>query len=165
MFKKSIQIPDELNDIITALKNPFNITSIVENGNISTILTDSVTIFDNLSETMILQSGMVVTIDSINYQVSNITNTPLVKGFDITATGLTATEWNVAASFKFGSRNEINQGLQTESNNENKLKRFPLIWLFTPIEKDFFNEAIDFESSLVLSFAFKANKTDRFQKR
>lgn len=163
-MKLSLQIPDEINDIITALTESFSITSIVESSGVSTITTETLTIFDNLSETMLLKSGMVVTIGDVNYQVSNIVNS-LVNTFDVTATNLTDTEWNVAASFKFGSQNEIDKALNQENNNDSKLKRFPLIWLFTPIERDFNNQVIDFESDLVFSFAFQSNKTDRFQKR
>jgi len=165
MFKKEIHIPNEINDIVTAMTQEFVISSISESGTTSTITTPSVRIFDNLSEIILLTTGMVITINSKNYIVSNIVLLVGSATFDITATGLTATKWNVAASFKFGSRKEINQALQEETNNDSKFKRFPLIWLFTPIEKDYDNTAIDFEAQIILSLAYKSNKTDRAQIR
>lgn len=162
-MKKSLQITNELNDIITQMKVPFSISSIDEVDGVSTINTNSVTIFDNLGKVMILQEGMIITINDINYPVSNIVNLPGGKSFDIVAEGLTSTEWNVAANYKPGTRREINKIL---SQNASNLDRFPLIWLITPTDKpDKFQEYLDFTIDLVLVFAHKANKTDRTQKR
>ena len=162
-MKKSLQITNELNDIITQMTLPFSISSINEVSGVSTINTESVTIFNNLDKTMILQEGMIITINDINYPVLNIVNLPGGKSFDIEATNLTATEWNIAANYKPGTRREINQILSQDSSS---LDRFPLIWLITPTAKpDKFQEYLDFTADLVLVFAHKANKTDRTQKR
>lgn len=161
-MKKDLQIYDELSDVITALKTPIAINSIVELAGVSTINTTSVTIFDNLSDIVLLTEGMIVTLDDINYSVSNVINTPLVKSFDITAVDLVATEWNVAANFQTGSRQEINEILTSQSGN---LNRFPLIWLLPETDLDGNHPVIDFSVSLNLVFAHKANNTDRTGKR
>lgn len=161
-MKKDIQIYSELNDIVTALTGAIGIVSISDVDGVSTITTDSVTIFDNLGETVVLTSGMIVTLDSINYPVSNIVNKPGTKSFDITATGLTATEWNVSANFQTAGRREINQILNQDSGD---LDRFPLIWLLPPTNQDNDQNALDFTVTITLVFAHKANKTDRTVKR
>ena len=162
-MKRSLQITNELNDIITQMKVPFIINSIDEVDGVSTINTQTVIIFNNLDKVMALQEGMIVTINDINYPVSNIVNLPGGKSFDITASDLTATEWNVAANYKPGTRNEISQILDQEATS---LNRFPLIWLITPHKKpDKFQEYLDFTVDLVIVFAHKASKTDRTQKR
>lgn len=161
-MKKDIQIYSELNDIVTALTGAIGITAINEVDGISTITTDSVTIFDNLNETIVLTSGMIVTLDSINYAVSNIVNKPGIKSFDITATGLTATEWNVAANFQTATKREVNQILKQQSGN---LDRFPLIWLLPPKDQDNIQNVLDFTVTITLVFAHKSNATDRSAKR
>ncbi len=161
-MKKDIQIYSELNDIITSLTGAIAISSIDEVDSVSTINTTSVTIFDNLSETIVLTTGMIVTLDSINYPVSNVVNKPGTKSFDITAVDLTATEWNVAANFQTGSRREINQILQQDSGN---LDRFPLIWLLPPKNQDNDQNVLDFTVTITLVFAHKANADDRTAKR
>lgn len=162
-MKKSLQITNELSDIITRMKLPFVINSVNEAGGVSTINSETVTIFDNLDKVMILKEGMIITINNINYPVSNIINSPSIKSFDIEASDLTATEWNIAANYKPGTRREINQILSQDASS---LDRFPLIWLITPTAKpDKFQEYLDFTVDLVLVFAHKANKTDRTQKR
>ena len=114
-MKRSLQITNELNDIITQLIQTFVILSIDEVDGVSTINPDPVTIFDNLSKVMVLQEGMIITINNINYPVANVVNLPGGRSFDITTTGLVATEWNVAANFKPATRREINQILQQTS--------------------------------------------------
>ena len=161
-MKKELQIYNELNDVITSLTGAISINSIDEVNGISTINTNSVTIFDNLSETIVLTSGMIVTLDNINYEVSNIVNNPIQKSFDITASGLTSTEWNVAANFQTGRRKEINQILQQDATN---LDRFPLIWLLPPTNLDFDHNLLDFTVTITLVFAHKSNNTDRTVKR
>lgn len=161
-MKKELQIYSELNDIITSLTGAIAINSISEVDGVSTINTDSVVIFDNLSDIIVLTSGMIVTLDNINYSVSNVVNNPVQKSFDITATDLTATEWNVAANFQTGSRKEINQILQQDAVN---LDRFPLIWLLPPSNLDFDHNLLDFTADITLVFAHKANATDRTVKR
>ena len=160
-MKKELNIYDELNDIATALKQTFAITNISESGGVSTITTESIRIFDNLSITQDLTDGMIVTMDDINYQVSNVTNTPQSKTFDVTGTGLTASEWNVAFNFQTGTRREINQILEQESGS---LDRFPLVWLLPPTDLDNNNQVYDFTVTVVLSFAYKSEKTYRTTK-
>lgn len=162
-MKISLQITNELNTIITQMKVPFIINSIDEVDGVSTINTATVIIFNNMNKVMILKAGMIVTINDVNYSVSNIVNLPGRKSFDIQATNLTAAKWNVAANYKPGTRKEINEILQQDATS---LNRFPLIWLITPTKKpDKFQEYLDFTIDLVLVFAHKANKTDRTQKR
>ena len=160
-MKKELDIYTELNDVVTSLKEPIAITSISEAGGISTIETRTIRIFDNLSITQDLTDGMIITINDINYQVSNVIHTPIVDTFDIEATGLTATQWNVACNFHTGTRKEINQILEQESGN---LDRFPLLWLLPATDLDYFNEVHDFTVSVVLSFAYKSEKTYRTTK-
>ena len=156
-MKKELFIPTEINDVITALKTEINIISIAENSGVSTITTDTIRIFDNLCDTIDLKNGMIVTIGTKNYQVSNVTHTVLADTFDVTGTNITATKWNVAANFQTGSRKEINDIL----NNQNgDLNRFPLIWLIPSDELDQNNVVLDFTVDLVLVFAHKANNTD-----
>lgn len=159
-MKKIINIPTEIEDIVTAMTQPIAITSISESGGVSTITTDSIRLFDEPVNAIWfdLQDGMIVTINSINYQVSNVTHTPITNTFEITATGLVATEWNIAANYKPASRYEVNQILNQESGN---LNRFPLIWLLPTTELDENQQVLDFTASLTLVFAHKSNKTDR----
>jgi len=164
-MKKGIQISTELNKIVDSIKTEMNIVSISELSGVSTIVVESVIIFDNLSVVMNLQAGMIVTINNINHSVSNVVNIPSQKSFDITAINLVATKWNVAANFKPGTRAEINQILTQESNDINRYKKFPLIWLITPIAKDFDHRVLDFQSELVLVLAYNSNNTDRTQTR
>ena len=161
-MKKEIFIPNEIQDIVTALKSEVNISSIVENSGVSTITTDSIRIFDNLCDTIDLKDGMIVTIGSKNFQVSNVIHTPFVNSFDVIGTNITATKWNVAANYKPGSREEINDILNSQNGD---LNRFPLIWLIPPSDLDESSAVLDFTADIVLVFAYKANKTDRTQKR
>lgn len=160
-MKKELNIYTELAGIANALKATFAITSISEAGGISTVTTESIRLFDNLSITQDLTDGMIITMDNVNYQVSNVTHTPQADTFDISATGLTATEWNVAFNFQTGTRKEIIQILEEQSGN---LNRFPLIWLLPPTDLDNDNEVYDFTASIVLSFAHKSEKTYRTTK-
>ena len=161
MIKKDIQISTELGDIITSLTSVISITSISESSGVSTINTTSVIIFDNLSIKMQLQDNMIVTLGNINYQVSNVINTPTTKSFDITGTGLTATEWNVAANYHAGKLTEINEILIQERTDDNKFKRWPLIWYIYSDNRDYDNQVIDFESTVNIVFAYKSNITDK----
>lgn len=161
-MKKNIYIYNELNDVIDAMKTTITINSISELEGVSTINTSSIKLFDNLEQTIDLTDGMIVTINSINYVVSNVTHTPIANTFDIAATNLVATEWNVAANFKTGSRTEINQILQQDSGN---LNRFPLIWLLPPEQEDYDHPVHDFTAEISLVFAHKSNKTDRTTSR
>ena len=161
-MQRDIFIPNEINAIVAALKQEYVIISISEVDGISTINTQTVTIFDNLGIAMILLEGMIVTLDAINYVVSNVVNLPGGRSFDITATGLTATAWNVAANFQTGSRFEINQILDQAMSD---LNRFPLIWLVPTVNKNKNHNVLDFTASVDIVFAHKANDTDRTEKR
>lgn len=165
MLKKELQISDELTDIVTALTATINIISISVTSGVSTIVTNSITIYNNSSKIMKLQSGMIVTMGLKNYQVSNIIDTPAIKSFDITGIGITATDWNVSANFQTGTRTEINEILTQERTDNNRFKRFPLIWYIYNDERDNGTETIDFESTVNLAFAYKSNNTDKTTKR
>jgi len=156
-MKKEIFIPNEIQDIITALTAPINIISIVENSGVSTITTDTIRIFDNLCDTMNLQDGMIVTINSVNYQVSNVTHTVTADTFDITGINIPVTEWCIALNYETGSRTEINQILNRDSGD---LDRFPLLWLIPTTDLDYDNPVLEFSADIVLVFAHKANNTD-----
>lgn len=161
-MKRQLFIPIEIKAIVTAMKVPFIINSIDEVDGVSTINVQTVIIFNNLDKVMALQEGMIVTIDDINYPVSNIINLPGGKSFDIEATGLSAVEWNVAANFQTGSRYEVNQILD---QNMSDLTRFPLIWLLPTTDKDKNQQVLDFIAKVNIVFAHKANDTDRTEKR
>jgi hypothetical protein len=106
---------------------------------------------------MDLKDGMIVTINNKNYQVSNVSHTPLADTFDITETNLVASEWAVAANYETGSRKEIHDILNRDSG---QLNRFPLIWLIPSIGLNHDNVVIDFEADVNLVFAHKSNRTD-----
>lgn len=161
-MKKDLQISKEIQDVVTALTVVFAISSINEVDGVSTINTPSVTIFDDMSKVMVLQNGMIVTINSINYAVSNVVNLPGGKSFDITAIDLVATEWNVAANFQTGSRIEVNNII---SSNSGSLNRFPLIWLLPTTNEDHDQELLDFTATVNVVFVYKSNATDRTEKR
>lgn len=161
-MKREIYIPTEIKSIVDVLTSSVLINSISETNGVSTIDTQTLTIFNNLGSAMLLIDGMIVTINDINYQVSNIVNTTNLRTFDITATNLTASYWSVAANFQTGSRNEINQILQQDASN---LDRFPLIWLLPSTDLDYNHNALDFTATVNLVFAYKSNKTDRTEKR
>jgi len=161
-MKRDLFIPNEIKDIVTSLKSIFNINSIAEVDGVSTINTQTLTIFNNLSDAMLLVEGMIIEMDDINYVVSNIVNTTTLKTFDVTATGLTASTWNVAANFQTGSRYEINQILKQDATS---LDRFPLIWVLPATDEDNDHPVLDFTATVNIVFAHKANKTDRTEKR
>ena len=161
-MKKDIFVSKEINNVIDALATPINISSIVENSGVTTITTETIRLFDNLSITMDLKEGMIVSIGEINYPVQNVIHTPQFDSFDVVGTGITASTWNVAAKFEVASRFEINQILQQESG---QLNRFPLIWLLPVGALDKDNVVIDFQSPITMVFAHKANKTDRTSNR
>lgn len=157
-MRKEIFISQEIQDIVTVMTAPINITGIVEASGISTITTDSIRIFDNLCITMDLKDGMIVTMDDINYVVSNVTHTPSSDSFDVVATNLIATEWSVAVNFKPASRHEVLQMLNQEKGN---LNRFPLMWLLPEVGLDKSGTVLDFEANITLVFAHKAEKATR----
>jgi len=164
-MKKRLKIPNEIETIINKIKTSVNIVSISESSGVSTIITDTVQVFNNLSIVMLLKAGMVVTINNKNYVVSNIVDTPAVKSFDVNGTGISVTSWNVAANFKTGTRVEINEVLNLQNNNEFREMKFPFVWLLLPINPDFDHRVLDFQTDLDIVFAQSSNKTDRAQTR
>ena len=126
-MKKRLKIPNEIKTIINKIKTSVNIVSISESSGVSTIITDTVQVFNNLSIVMLLKSGMVVTINNKNYVVSNIVDTPGVKSFDVHGTNIDVTSWHVAANFKTGTRVEINEVLNLQNNNEFREMKFPFV--------------------------------------
>lgn len=165
MLKKEIQISTELEDIITAMKSPIGIISTSVIDGVTTIVTNSVTIFDNLCAVVLLTAEMIVTIGDTNYAVFNIINTPGVKSFDVTGIGITSEEWNVAANFRTGTRTEINEILSQQRTDDNRRKRWPLIWYIYSDNRDKTNEKIDFSSTLNIAFAYNSNDTDKTSTR
>ena len=158
-MKKNLNIYDELNNIVEAMKTPVNIISISEVSGVSTVITDSVEIFNNLCEVLLLTNGMIVTINDINYQVSNVVNIPSVKSFDITeASAIAESEWSIGVNFQTGTSIEVNEILNSESGN---LNRFPLMWLLPPANLDYNHLVLDFTVDLTIVFAHKSNDTDR----
>jgi hypothetical protein len=154
-MKKDIQISDELKDVFDKLKTPINIVSITPVDGVSTVIVDTIRVFDNLSTVYDLKDGMIVTIGTKNYQVSNVTHTVLVDSFTVAAINVSGSTYNVAANFQSGSRAEINQILIEERTDDNKFKRWPLVWYIYNDDRDEDNQAIDFESTINLAFAYK----------
>ena len=161
--KKTIYEPDEVKSIFTFLKAEKNIINITESGTVSTIYSDSLVLLQ-VQYPIYLKNGQIVTIDNVNYAVSNVNLTN--KTFDINKTGLfhmstdlipvkvlDVTKWNLACEFKFGSRPEINEILQLEvSDPAKKLHRFPLVWLFINENRDHDNLEYSFKTGLKMSF-------------
>ena len=155
MIKKDIQISEELKVVFDKLKTPINIISITPNSGVTTIVVNTIRIFDNLSTVMDLKNGMVVTIGENNYEVDNVTHTVLEDSFTVNAINVTGSTYNVAANFQSGGRTEINQILQQARTDNNKFKRWPLVWYIYSDDRDENNQVIDFESTINLAFAHK----------
>lgn len=161
--KLDIFEPVEIKKVIDFLKTEKDITSISESAGISTITTNSLVL---LADTIpiYLQSGQIVTINDVNYTVSNVNQT--TKTFKITASGLVATKWNLAINFQFGSRTEINEVLALQSQDtEMKLQRFPLVWLFINDARNHNILDSDFETSLKMAFVALSKPEYKCQKR
>jgi len=154
-MKKDIQISEELETVFNSLKTAINIISITPSGGISTIVVDTIRVFDNLCEVYDLKDGMFVTIGTKNYQVSNVTHTTLVDSFTVEAINVSGSTYNIAANFQSGSRSEINQILLQQQTDDNKFKRWPLVWYIYNDDRDEDNQVIDFESTVNLVFAHK----------
>ena len=163
--KLDIFEPVEIKNVIDFLKTDLlkNITHISEVAGVSTITTDSLELLHDVIP-IYLQSGQIVTINDVNYSVSNVNQTN--KTFQITASGLTATKWNLAINFQFGSRKEINEVLSLQQNDpEMKLQRFPLIWLFINEGRNHDILDSDFETSLKMAFVGLSKVEYKCQKR
>lgn len=164
-MKQEIDIYTQLNDIVNAMKEAINIVSIsAAVDGVQTIVVDTIVIFDNLSRVIKLTNGMIVTINSITYPVSNIIDIPAIKSFDIEATDLTIeneTTYNIAANFQTGTLKEINEILNSEAGNED---RFPLIWLLPTADLDTNQIVLDFTASVTLVYAHKTDNSNRTTK-
>lgn len=148
--KQNIYEVDEIKAVFTFLKATKNITGLSETSGVTTITTNSLVLLAE-NEPIYLTSGMKVTINNKNYSVSNVDYA--LKTFDITETDLSATEWNLAINFQFGSRTEINQILAEQQNiSTAKFNRFPLVWMFINESRDHDNYDYDFGTSVKLSF-------------
>ena len=163
MIKKNINIAKEINTIVDAMQHEILITNIIESATSTTLEVETITIFDNLAIVFELQKGMIIEINEKNYEVANVQRNVSTDIILINSINISGSSYKVAANFKAGSRIEINQIL---SKDADKLNRFPLIWLITPIEQNFKDEGnVDFESELNIVFAHKSNSTDRAYKR
>jgi hypothetical protein len=161
--KLDIFEPVEIKKVIDFLKTEKNITNISESSGVSTITTDSLVLLADVIP-IYLKSGQIVTINDVNYTVSNVNHTN--KTFQITASGLIATKWNLAINFQFGSRVEINEILAIQQNApEMKSQRFPLIWLFINEGRNHTILDSDFETSLKLAFVGLSKPEYKAQKR
>jgi hypothetical protein len=184
--KKTIYEPDEVKAVFTFLKAEKNIIDITESGSISTIYTDSLVLLQ-IQYPVYLQTGQIVTINNINYQISNVNLTNKTFDIDFTTDSnigkpqssfyhmssdtipvkiLDATKWNLAIDFKFGSRMEINEILDIEvSDPAKKLQRFPLIWLFINENRDHDNLEYSFKTGLKMSFVHLSKQEYRAEYR
>ena len=89
--------------------------------------------------------------------MSNVSHTPSADTFDVFATGLSESEWNVAINFQSGTRSEIIDILLKQQTTDDKFKRFPLIWYIYNDDRDSEIPVIDFEATINLAFAYKQN--------
>ena len=148
--KIDIYEPDQIKAVFTFLKTEKNITNISEAAGVSTITSNILKLLD-IVDPIYLQTGQIVTINNVNYQVSNVNQT--LKTFDITVSNLTANKWSLAIDFKFGSRLEINKILANESRDSNKnMQRFPLCWLFINESRAHDSLEYDFKTSIKMAF-------------
>lgn len=161
--KLDIFEPVEIKKVIDFLKTEKNITNISESSGVSTITTDSLVLLADVVP-IYLKSGQIITINDVNYAVSNVNYTN--KTFQITASGMTATKWNLAINFQFGSKKEINEILAIQQNDpEMKSQRFPLIWLFINERRNYDILDSDFETALKMSFVGLSELNWKCQKR
>lgn len=148
--KKTIYEPDEVKAVFDFLKTAKTISNITEAVGISTITTNSLILLE-IQYPVFLKNGQIVTINHVNYQVSNISYTN--RTFDIEAIGLVATSWHLACEFKFGSRMEINQILDIESKDSDKRNmRYPFAWLFINESRNHDSLEYDFKTGLKMAF-------------
>lgn len=164
--KLDIFEPDEIKAVFDFLKTEKTITNITEAGNYSTIYSNSLCLLND-NDPIFIKSGQIVTLNKKNYPVVSVNL--IQKSFVIEATGLyhtsgtppvkvlDVTKWNLAINFKFGSRIEINQILNSECKDPDKsLIRFPLVWLFINEGRDHDNLDYDFMTNLKMSFVHKS---------
>lgn len=159
--KIDIYEPDEISSVIAAMQTEHPILSVSENGGVSTITTNNIVLLDGQAP-IALQAGQIVTIGTTNYEVLAVTT----NTFNITATGITDTDWKLAVNFMFGSRIEINQMLANYSKDDDKkLIRFPLIWLFINNERVHDSNTYDFRTTLQFAIVHLTSKGYRANDR
>lgn len=149
----SLYIPDKIEEIITAMTINGTIASITESGVYSLLNC-------NLTEIEDLQTGMIITINNINYQIVDITSN-IIK---IEANNIdTETDWSLAVNFLYGHRPEIQEILENKSNNhDTKFLNFPLIWLNLDIEEQKNTSTlVASEADIILVFAYRTKKEYR----
>ena len=152
--------PEEVFEQIYDLMRYGNsISNISESGTTSTITTAAV---------YTLSNGMLVEIGNNVYPISNLTTAGLNSyTFDVEATGLTATTWQLALYYEFGRALEIGNTLKDQKDDPtNKNKRFPLMWLLTDIERnENFEDNILYEADIVIGFIYLSEKNIKAKKR
>lgn len=145
-------------EIYNLMRFGSGVSAITELGGVSTLTTDNI---------YTLQNDMLVEVGGRVYAVSNITRTGVNEWtFDITATGLTATEWSLALYYEYGKALEINATLKDQKDDPvNKNKRFPLMWLLTTDigkNKDF---EIGYEADITIAFVYLSEQNIKAKKR
>jgi hypothetical protein len=108
MINRKIDIyePDEIKAVFDFICTEFDVISISEYLGVSTIESNSLILLNDVQK-IYLKAGQIVTINATNYTVLAVDLA--AKTFNISAMNLTATKWNLAVNFKFGSRIEINE--------------------------------------------------------
>lgn len=113
-----------------------------------------------------LQNDMLVEVSGRVYQISNLTRTGVNEWtFDINASGLTVTRWDLALYYDYGRVLEINQTLKEKKEDPtNKNTRFPLMWLLTDIPKNR-NFEIGYEASVIIAFIYLSEQNLKAKQR
>jgi len=160
--KKSIYEYDEIKAVVDFMRLARPISSISEAAGVSTIQTTTLKLLDE-NHNISLQTGQIVNINNVNYAVIDTGE----NSFDIVASNLVATEWNLAVNFLMGSRIEINQVLNNLANDpSSNLIRFPLIWLFINNDRNHNpNDLVAFQTTLQFAFVHLTEKTYRANER
>jgi hypothetical protein len=115
-----------------------------------------------------LQDGMLVEIGSKVYPVDNVTQTGASEyTFEITATGVTELNWQLALYYEYGRALEVGATKKEEKDDPvNKNKRFPLMWLLTDIEKnEDVGRGIDYQASIIIGFIYLSEANIKAEKR
>ena len=104
-------------NIYNLMRYGTTISNISEAGGVSTITT---------AEVYTLEDGMLVEISSKIYQISNLTRTGVAEyTFDIIATGLSASTWQLALYYEYGRAVEVGNTQhekKEDPTNKNLLK-------------------------------------------
>jgi hypothetical protein len=154
---------DQFKTVIDYLKTVKTIIGLSETDGITTISTDSLVLLSE-TEPIYLQSGQIVTVNNINYVVSNVNQ--VLKTFNITASNLIANQWNLAINYMAGSRIEINEILELQTTDPDKnFQRFPLIWLFINEKREHKNDDFDFTTNVKFAIVHTSDVESRYQQR